>query len=144
MLAGDVEKMMRELYEAMSPPHDVEKIASLLTDDCIHEDMGAGDTWEGRETLVAYYKEFFRDTPDFAVDVSNIIVGEGGDWVVMEGVMSGSETVTLGEKTSTGKYRIRVADVVELREGKIRRESTYYDGVTFLRQVGVLPEDSAG
>ena len=140
-MANDLEKRMREYYEAMSAPQDVDKMASFLAEDCVHEDMGAGESWEGKETLVAYFEEFFQGTPDFNVEVSHIIVGEDGNWVVAEGIMSGTETITYGGKTSTGTYRIRMVDVVELHEGKIRRESTYYDNVTFLRQVGVWPDE---
>jgi len=41
----------------------------------------------------------------------------------------------------TGKsFSVRGASVCEVYGGKLKRESLYYDGLTFLQQLGVMPE----
>jgi hypothetical protein len=91
---------------------------------------------------VACRKPLFTATPDFEVEVPHTIIGVHGDWVAMEGTMHDTETATWRGKTSTGTYDIRVADIVELPDGKILRESTCCDNVSWLRQVGLLSEES--
>ena len=34
------------------------------------------------------------------------------------------------------RFSVRGASVIELEDGRIRRNSDYYDGATFLRQIG--------
>jgi ketosteroid isomerase-like protein len=67
--------------------------------------------------------------PDFTVAVTACC---GADtWGLLEWVLSG---------THHGKrFSVRGATIVELREGKIRRCSDYFDAATFMRQVGLLP-----
>jgi hypothetical protein len=45
----------------------------------------------------------------------------------------------------TGKHvEVRGVDVMEIAEGKVRHNTIYYDGASFLRQIGMLPKAGSG
>jgi predicted ester cyclase len=54
--------------------------------------------------------------------------------------MSGTHKGDLPEMPATGKRFSSVRDsiILELKAGKIRRESDYWDAATFMKQVGLL------
>jgi hypothetical protein len=42
--------------------------------------------------------------------------------------------------TATGKtFSLRAASIVQLHKGKVIRQSDYYNAVTFMQQVGLMP-----
>jgi steroid delta-isomerase-like uncharacterized protein len=54
--------------------------------------------------------------------------------------MSGTHKGDLPKIPATGKpFSVRGSTIYELREGKIKRNSDYWDMVTFLKQIGIMP-----
>jgi len=45
----------------------------------------------------------------------------------------------------TGKHvEIRGVDVMEITDGRVVRDTIYYDGASFARQIGMLPRSGSG
>ena len=42
------------------------------------------------------------------------------------------------------RVEVRTVEVMELEDGKIVRNTIYYDGAAFARQIGMLPEQESG
>jgi ketosteroid isomerase-like protein len=54
----------------------------------------------------------------------------------------GTHTGPLGPIPATGKSaEVVVCDIVEIRDGKIYREREYYDQLTMMQQLGVMPAE---
>lgn len=137
-MATDVERMFEDYLGAWSS-HDVEKIASFFTDDCVYEDVAMGAVNRGKEELKAFLSATFAAFPDFKVEPTSLFVA--GDWAGSEWIMSGTQTGDIGGIPATGKsFSIRGASIIELHEGKISRNADYWNLASLLQQVGLMPE----
>ena len=127
---SDMRKMIEE-YVASWATHDAEKIASFLADDCVFEDVALGTVAHGKEEFKVSARGIFATITDFKEELTSIFIGE--DWACIESVLSGTQT-------ATGKsYAVRMASVVELKDGKIKRNSDYWDMASMMKQVGLMP-----
>jgi steroid delta-isomerase-like uncharacterized protein len=107
--------------------HDTEKLVSLFTDDCVYEELGIGVIKRGKEDLRAFVNNFLTKFPDLNFEVKSSFIS--GNWYCAEWVWTG---------THTGKrFSIRGVSVGELKEGKIKRNSDYYNRMDFLQQIGI-------
>lgn len=130
------EKMFRE-YLATWSTHDVEKMASFFTDDCVYENLASGQVYRGKDSLKAWAKMTFAMIPDFKVDARSLFAS--GDWLACEWVMTGTQTGEARGLPATGKsFKVRGSTIVELRDGKILRNADYWDSATWMRQLGVV------
>jgi steroid delta-isomerase-like uncharacterized protein len=79
----------------------------------------------------------FVDT-DFKYEVTSRFAT--GQWAVIEWVMSGTHRGDVPGIPSSGKHfsSVRGSTILELKGGKIRRESDYWDAATFMKRVGLL------
>ena len=97
---------------------NLDKILSACAENAVFEDVPAGERIIGKSGLRSYFEQLFS-LPGVAF--SDIRIFVGGDFAALEWAWSGL-------KRDTGEpYRVRGASVIELREGKIARESIYYD-----------------
>ena len=137
-MATNVERMFED-YLAAWNSHDVDKILPFHTDDCIYEDVATGNVSRGKEELKAYISNTFAIFADFKLEVKSSFVA--GDWRGAEWIMSGTHTGDIPGIPTTGKsFSVRGASINEMQEGKIKRTSDYWNQVSFLQQVGLLPE----
>lgn len=136
-MGSEAERGLEGYAEAWSS-HDVERIASFFTDDCSYEDVALGIVNRGKEQLRAFADGTFAAFPDFAIEPRSSFAA--GGWTATEWVMSGTHRGDLPGLPATGKrFSVRGASIMELEEGKIRRNSDYWDMAAFLKQVGVMP-----
>jgi steroid delta-isomerase-like uncharacterized protein len=130
------EKMFRE-YLTTWNTHDLDKMASFFTDDCVYENLASGHVYRGKDSLKAWAKMSFDAIPDFKLDVTSLFVS--GDWVACEWVMTGTQTGNAPDLPATGKsFSVRGSTIAQLKDGKILRNADYWDLATFLRQLGLL------
>jgi len=122
--------------------HDSEKLLSFFTDDCIYEDVALGRLERGKEQVGSLLKSIFVDVPDFKMEVKSAF--GSGDWGAGEWIMTGTFVhSSVPTVPATGKsFAVRGATILELRYGKISRNTDYIDLPTFLRQIGVMTRDS--
>ena len=135
-MAIDMEEWPKDLLAAWTP-HDVENILSFYTDDCIFEDLAISRVVSGREDLRTYIKEGFTNLPDFRIGAKSSFAS--GDHVCIEWIMSGTSGNFPGMPATNKSYSVPRVAVIELKEGKAKRETDYYDGATLMQQLGILP-----
>ena len=134
----DVEKILMD-YVAAWNSGDPERIASFLTDDCVFENLGGEDEHRGIEQIKAWATGVFAAFPDFNLEIKSLFVA--GDWVGVEWIETGTHKGAMGSHPPTGKsFAVAGASILELHQGKIKRETLYWDSATFLRQLGLMPE----
>lgn len=134
----DVKKMLMDYVTAWNSG-DAGRVASFLTDDCVFENLGGEDVHRGIEEIKAWATGVFAAFPDFKLEIKSLFVA--GDWVAAEWIETGTHTGAMGPNPATGKsFSVHGASILELREGRIKRETLYWDSATFLRQLGLMPE----
>ena len=118
--------------------HDVAKVLSIFTDDCVYEDVTMGVVNHGKTELATFARDIFGAFPDFTLQLTSQFAA--GSWAGAEWTMSATHKGDLPGLPATGKrFSIRGATVFELQGEKIRRVSDYWNMVTFLKQTGVMP-----
>jgi len=136
-MVTDVEKVFDD-YNAAWNSHDVERIVSLFTDDGVHEDIAIGAVSRGKEELKSFIGTTFVFFPDFKAEVTSRF--GAGDWSAREWVMTGTQKGDMPGLPATGKsFSLRGASITELKEGKIRRNTDYWNLASLLQQLGVMP-----
>jgi len=119
--------------------HEVDKIASFFTDDCVYEDLAFGMVARGKKEINDFLKVTFVWSPDLKFELKSFF--SAGGRTATEWVMTGTHAGELPGIPATGKsFSVRGVSIAELREGKVSRNTDYYNLASFLQQVGLLPE----
>jgi steroid delta-isomerase-like uncharacterized protein len=127
-----------EEWAAAWSSHDTEKLLALFTDDVVYEDVTFGVVTHGKKELRAFADGAFAAAPDILFELTSRLVNASS--AAMEWTMSGTHKGEFPGLPATGnRFSVRGATILELRAGKIRRNSDYWDSATFMRQVGLLP-----
>lgn len=135
-MVSDMEKMLRDWVEAENS-QDVDRFASFYTDDCVWEDVALGLVNRGKKEVRAYFKAMFVAVPDLRFEVQSVLVER--DWGVCEWLMTGTQAGDFpGMPSAVGKsFSVRGVSVIQLQNGKISRNSDYWNMATLLQQVGL-------
>jgi steroid delta-isomerase-like uncharacterized protein len=117
---------------------DIETLLALCTDDCQYEDVTMGAISHGKGELRQFAEAVFAAFPDFRIELESYFTA--GRWAGAEWTMSGTHQGDLPGLPATGRgFCVRGSTICELRQGKIRRNSDYWDMVTLLKQIGLMP-----
>jgi steroid delta-isomerase-like uncharacterized protein len=134
---ADADRALIGMANAWSS-HDVDKLLALFIDNCVYEDVTFGVVTRGKSELRGFAEATFKAIPDFNMEVTSRSVA--GDRASMEWVMTGTHKGDFPGLPATGKrFSVRGASIVEVQGAKIRRVSDYWDAVTLMRQIGLLP-----
>jgi steroid delta-isomerase-like uncharacterized protein len=126
-MTEEAKRVMDDFIAAVAS-HDAERLASCFTEDCFYQDMALGGVMRGREAVKDGYSDIFATIPDFKIEVLSLFIAD--NWV-------GSEWVMTGTSSTTGKsFSTQGASFSELEEGKIKRNTDYYDPSSFLKATG--------
>lgn len=114
--------------------HSVDEVVAVFTNDVLYEDVPFGQTVHGSPQLRDFAKNFFAAIPDVHFDcTATALHGGQGD---IEWIMSGTDVGVF----KTGKrFSVPGKSIIDVKKGKISRNSDYYDLATIERQVGILP-----
>lgn len=136
-MAVDVKKIVSDCNKAWNL-HDVNKILEFYTNDCLFEDVALGAVCRGKEELAA----FLNSNHDFQHDVKFELksVFGAGDWAGSESIFSGTHAHAIAGIPATGKtFSVRAAGIYQLHNGKISRETGYFNMATIMQQLGLMP-----
>jgi len=120
--------------------HQLEKYLSYVTNDIVYEDLPMAIVLHGKAELKARTQDNFTAFPDFKMEFKSFL--SSGNRVISEWVMTGTflgEVQSWGLKPTGKSFSVRGVSIIEFRGQKIRRQTDYYDGATFLRQAGFMP-----
>ena len=137
-MATESEKMMND-YVAAWNAHDMERVLSFCTDDVVFEEVPMEKVWRGKKEAKDFAKDTFTNFPDFKIEMKSAF--NAGDRSAGEWVMSGTfaNSSTPGMPATGKRFSVRGTSIIEFREGKISRESMYWNLASFLQQVGLMP-----
>jgi len=88
--------------------------------------------------FTAHFESLFASFPDVRWDVASIATH--GDLVVVRSRMHGTHLGPYQGIAATGKpFAVDTVDFMQIRDGEIIHNDVIFDGLTVLRQLGVLP-----
>ncbi|GAC1308706.1 MAG: hypothetical protein NVSMB24_22850 [Mucilaginibacter sp.] len=137
---GQSSKLIDDHFKALTN-HDVKAIASGYAEDA----QMYSPNWEGAKTgptgVTEVYSRYFKSTPDLSYKVTRVI--DAGENIVVEftsgGTLSNPEGNTPADMKDK-KYALSYCTVFTIKNGKIGRETDYFDQVAFLKQVGFFDQ----
>jgi steroid delta-isomerase-like uncharacterized protein len=137
-----VETHVRNYFEALAA-RDLSRAAGLWREDGVADVVPLG-VLRGREEITGMFRELFAAVPDLEITVTRVVAGEreaAVEWR-MSGDFSGEP---LQGVDATGKHvALRGLDIIEVDQAANVSSTTYYDGMSFARQIGLMPaHDSA-
>jgi steroid delta-isomerase-like uncharacterized protein len=117
---------------------DVDKLLPLFTDDVRYEDLTFGAVNQGKDALRDFAAATFGAFADLKFELKSRLVAADGKSGAMEWTWRARQTKDLPGLPATNKsFEVRGATVVEFTEGKISRNSDYWDLATYTKQVGI-------
>lgn len=136
--------LLREAFTAVGS-RDLERLVALFDEATVVEFLALGETVHGRTALRGFFGELFTALPDLEVDVEAI---DDLDEVTAVGRWRITGTLTGGPFRGiepTGRpLDVRGVDVMRFEGPVLRHNTVYFDGLSFARQLGLLPAaDSA-
>jgi steroid delta-isomerase-like uncharacterized protein len=97
----------------------------------------------GTREIVAFFEELFAAVPDSEMTVTRVVAGE--THAAVEWRLTGNFTggPLQGIDPTGRRVDIRGLDLLEIEEGKIVGNTAYYDGMSFARQIGLMPPENS-
>jgi steroid delta-isomerase-like uncharacterized protein len=108
--------------------HDVEAMAALYSEGALIDSPELSAPRHGKQGVREIYSRLFTNSPDIRDEVKNIVAC--GNKVFVEFVSSGTiKGTSSGTKPAREpqKFSIKIATALEVRDGEIVRDVTYYD-----------------
>ena len=138
--------LARSLYEGWNE-RKFDEMAEAMAPDGSITVVGSGDVFEGPEGSRSYNRFWYDGFPDGRIEIDNMI--SSGDTVVVEftgrGTHTGTLVTSMGEIPATGRsVTLKLCDVVEFVDGKVKAQRTYFDTGSMMAQLGLAAEQKAG
>ncbi len=133
-----VAKVAEEWIIAMNA-HDLRRMASLLQEDAVADEVAETEPRRGRKSIEEAYREVFEGYPDCEAKTLNQIIGS--DQALIEVSFKATNRGSFRGSPATNKpIDLRIAYILKVEKGKISRITEYYDLVTLLTQQGTFPK----
>lgn len=132
---GEEPEVITAYTEAIGA-HDAEAVVALYTEDAVVvQAVGNGGTFEGPDAIRAWISDNLTAIPDLTMTTENVIVD--GDRIAWQWVYRGTYTGAYpGLPAGQGQaIELRGASFIVLVDGRIDRETIYFDNASFLAQV---------
>lgn len=133
------EKLLAEYPVAWSA-HDIEKIKSFFNEDCIYEDPTLGVQKQGKDGLLEFINDIFEMQPDFHLEYQHCFATatHGAALWTISNTWNGSFH---GVDCTGKKVSFSGVTLFEFKNGKISRNTDYWDLTPLLAQLGVLTDE---
>jgi carboxymethylenebutenolidase len=145
MTAEEIVRVWEAHTRAEFELKDVDAIMATVTDDVTNYNVPVGVGARGYDAVRAYYRDIFIASlpDDWQVEGMNRVVGE--DQLVDEVHITFTHTKQMdwlvpGVPPTGRRVVTDMVAIVGFRDGKVSGERIYWDQLSVLRQVGVLPE----
>ena len=136
-----VEAHARSYFEALAN-RDTGAMAGHWRADGVDDLVPLGPL-RGTDEIVAFFRELFQAVPDAETVVTRVVAGE--TQAAVEWRMNGHFTGAPFQGVDpTGRHvEIRGLDLLEIEDGQIVGNTAYYDGMSFARQIGLMPPENS-
>jgi steroid delta-isomerase-like uncharacterized protein len=137
-----VEEHARSYFDALAR-RDPDAMAEHWREDGV-ADFVPLTVLRGSAEITGFFRELFAAIPDLETSVTRVVAGERQ--AAVEWRMTGHFTgAPFQGVDATGKrIELRGLDLLEIEDGKNVTNTAYYDGMSFARQIGMLPPLDSG
>ena len=119
--------------------HDMERVLSFYSPDCVGSDVGQADLLRGHADLRTMLKMYWRAFPNLQFVVTNTIVQDSSVAIVW--VAEGTHQGPIMNIPPTGRQvEVRGVSIIEVEDGLVVRGEHIWDLAGMLRKMGLLPE----
>ena len=137
----DVVQIARDLVTAFNND-DWDTYRGVLASDCVYDEVGTSQHLQGIDSIIEGLQGWKTAMPDAMGSVGNTYAA--GDTAVLEITWTGTHTGPLqgpsGVVPATGKPQVtRSCWVLNFDGGKLKESRHYFDMLSFMQQLGVLP-----
>jgi steroid delta-isomerase-like uncharacterized protein len=144
-MGEDSESIIRKLFDGFNAG-DTDAIVALAADDFELIDCASGEKYTGPDGARRNAESWMTPFANVSVEILNVI--SSGDWAVAEcvgrGTHSGPMQTPMGEVPPTEKdMELHFCSLIKVRDGKIVEGRDYYDAMTIVTQLGLMPEPAA-
>lgn len=134
----DVIERFWDRYEAK----DYDALEALMAPDC-QSVMPGGEVFNGPGEVIPLLRGYAERFPDMHTEILSSV--ESGDTIAVELRVQATHTGTFqapnGPVPPTGKQVVwRAVDYITVAEGKLQTWHSYYDQLSVMAQLGLLPE----
>ncbi|HWZ60837.1 MAG TPA: ester cyclase [Gemmatimonadaceae bacterium] len=138
--AADNARLGRKIYEEIWNQRDFDALMRSATNDCEVTAIPFDQTLRGQSGYRQWGESWATAFPDGRVEIKRVMATD--DAVVLEFIGRGTHTGPLstpsGTIPPTGKtVELQLCDVLEIRDGGVRRARSYFDAATLMRQLGI-------
>jgi len=122
---------------------DLDAMIAHLADDVI-EDITPVGILRGTAEVRDFFGELFAAFPDFEFSVEQSIGSPQLAVVQWRAIGTFRGAPFQGIEPTGRRVEIRGCDCIDVEDGKITRNTAYYDGAAFARSLGMLPQTGSG
>jgi steroid delta-isomerase-like uncharacterized protein len=135
-------ELAREVYDRWNA-RDFDALAALMANDGEIVLVGSDTRFRGPDGALEFSRMWADAFPDGRVKVERTVASD--DYVSVEFTGKGTHTGPLrgagGDIPATGRsLTLHLCDFYEIRNSKIRSLHSYFDSVSMLTQLGIMPE----
>jgi steroid delta-isomerase-like uncharacterized protein len=132
--------LVNKKFEAMNR-HDTNAIAKLYDENALIQSPNMEKTEIGPNGIRAVYRRYFTTSPDMVYTITRVLPGDSSVTVeyTFAGTMKHLEA-SVPQYMLGKQYSIKSCTILEVHNGKIIADISYFDQVAFLRQVGFFDQ----
>lgn len=137
-----VEATARRYFGALQL-RDPDAMAACWSEDGV-QDIVPLRVMRGPEEVRAFFAGLLAAMPDAETIVHNVVAGERDaavEWRIV-GTFTGEPFE--GVRATGARVELRGLDLLEIEDDRILKNTVYYDGAAFMRQLGLLPPQDSG
>jgi steroid delta-isomerase-like uncharacterized protein len=131
-------ELAEEWISAMNA-RSVERMATLLTEDAVADEVAEAEPRRGRDSIAEAYREVFAGYPDCKAEIVNRVIGSDQALVEVR-FKATNKGVFRGTPATNKPIDVRIAYILKTEGSKISRVTEYYDTATLLAQQGMMPK----
>jgi steroid delta-isomerase-like uncharacterized protein len=128
-------------FEGVFPHWNSGNIAGMLEhyeDDIVWHNVAMGEVYDGKDAVRRFLEDLYAALPDLQLEVTLRL--PRGRYVAEEYVIRGTHLGPMFGLPATGRrLELRCTSMVELRNGRLKEDHFYFDALTAMRQMGLMP-----
>jgi predicted ester cyclase len=117
---------------------DADRVAANVHPDGVETFLPIGE-FRGRAAIRAFWHELFTAFPDFEIEATRIVADDSNAAVYWRARGTFTGAPFQGIEPTCDRIEILGTDAMEIADGLITRNTVYWDGAAFARDLGLLP-----
>jgi steroid delta-isomerase-like uncharacterized protein len=136
------EAFVRRMFATFNE-HDISKMLPLVAPDCSFTNVPLNRTFQGHSGFREFIEGWLTAFPDYKLEITNMVCSNDRCIVEFTGraTHTGNLALPNGNVQPTNKrVELKFINAYDFRGGLITKQRMYYDGVSMLTQLGIMPK----